>query len=378
TQTFYVLATQPSVVFAASSPSRLWFEGSVSLDELGGLRSESTLEDGRVYSVVSSRGAARPDELRAAGSGRVPRSFERYLQLPETLPQRVHDLALEITAGATNTYDRVKAIEGYLRDNYRYDLDSPVPGPGRDAVDHFLFDTDVGFCEQFASATAILLRTLGIPTRVAVGYTPGNRNPFTGYYEVRGSDAHSWIEVWFPGYGWYEFDPTYDIPPAEPRAAELIPLTKVLEFFARRFGHLVPDGAGEVLRAALAAALVGVLSWAARLLWARTRRPPPPPSVAQAGLGGGPVTRALHRLEQTLAVRGSGRAPSETAAELLARTSDLGRDPTRRALETFERERYGDAPPGPPEVDAAVAELRRLRGAVDERSPGGAPTRFDR
>ncbi|MDQ3646243.1 MAG: transglutaminaseTgpA domain-containing protein, partial [Actinomycetota bacterium] len=373
TQTYYILSSQANVLLTASAPSQVWYDGGLSADELGGLRADSTLEDGRVYSVVSQRGSATPSELRSVPQRELPEAFDRYLRLPPELPQRVADLAGDITAGATNTYDRVKAIEAYLRDNYEYNIDSPVPGPGRDAVDHFLFDTDVGFCEQFASATVVMLRTLGVPARVAVGYAPGKRNPFTGYYEVRGSDAHSWVEVWFPGYGWYEFDPTYDIPAAEQSTAELIPLTKVLRFLADRFGHLMPSGAGELLRYGLVLALVAVFVWGGWLLRSRLPSRSGPQPAQTAGVRG-PVSQALLGLDEALTERGAGRRPGETAAELLARTTDLGRAAARRALETFQQERYGAAAPAGGDVDAAVEELHRVRAGVadgPEKRPRG-------
>ena len=238
-QTFYIETEMPSAIIAAGQPDEVWFDGPVSIDELGSLTTSSTLTFGTVYSVVSTRGSATPAELRtvSASQREVPEAIRRYLQLPEDLPGRVDNLAHRITRGTTNDYDKIKAIEKYLSDNYRYNIDSPVPPAGQDAVDHFLFESDVGFCEQFASATAVMLRSLGIPTRVVVGYTPGNRNPFTGYHEVKASDAHSWVEVWFPTVGWYEFDPTFAVPPANQDLAQTIPLVKAIKWVARKVKH---------------------------------------------------------------------------------------------------------------------------------------------
>ncbi len=87
----------------------------------------------------------------------------------------------------------------------------PLPA-GADAVDQFLFVDHRGFCEQIATSLTVMLRSLGVPARVVAGYAPGLRNPFTGLYEVRASDAHLWTEVWFPGIGWQSFDPTAVVP----------------------------------------------------------------------------------------------------------------------------------------------------------------------
>jgi hypothetical protein len=312
---------------------------------------------------VSTRGAATPDELRSLSPRPIPDNIQRYLQLPDTVTARTVRLAQEITEGATNDYDKVKAIEAWLAENYRYDIESPVPPEGQDSVDHFLFEADEGFCEQFASATAVMLRSLGIPTRFVAGYTPGRRNPFTGYYEVRNSDAHTWVEVWFPGVGWYEFDPTFDIPPAEEDLAASIPLMNVISFIAGSFSGL--GAVGTVLRSGLLLLMALTVLVGGYLAWQRFRPRPALAGPPRMLLAPGPVTRAFHRFEQALAARGAGRAPPETAAELIARTG--GRtDPDRQAaLRAFEKERYGAEPPVESEARAAIEELEKLATSED-------------
>lgn len=357
-QTFYIEAEQASVVFAAGQPDSVWFDGALSVDELGGLRTSSTLTPGTVYSVVSSRGAATEKELRNNPSDVVPAEIQRYLQLPSSLPVRVENLARRITAGDTNDYDRVRSIEEYLRDNFRYSIDSPVPPPDRDAVDHFLFDTDVGFCEQFASATAVMLRSLGIPARVSAGYTPGSRSAFTGYYEVRSSDAHAWVEVWFPRLGWYEFDPTFDVPPASTELASLFPLARVLRSVALFIGALVPHGVGSGLRYLMLALLVMTVGAGAWIASRKVRRRSPP-RIPLVDVDAGPITRALARFEDVNRMLGKGRGQSETAAELLTRTTSLA-PASVSALRAFEQERYGSTTPPEQDARAAVEELDRL------------------
>jgi hypothetical protein len=139
---------------------------------------------------------------------------ERYLQLPETLPQRVAELANQIAAPYTNPYDKALAIESYLR-QYRYTTDIAAPPEGTDAVDYFLFDIKRGYCDYYASAMAVMLRALGIPSRLAAGYAPGELLPsqddkpvVTDTYRVLERDAHAWVEVFFPAYGWVQFEPT--------------------------------------------------------------------------------------------------------------------------------------------------------------------------
>ena len=100
----------------------------------------------------------------------------------------------------------------------RYTTDIPPLAPGADAVTSFLFGTRQGFCEQISTATVVMLRSLGIPAREAVGYVPGSYNPITDLYDVQAKDAHAWVQVWFPGYGWQNFDPTAEVPAGQPVA----------------------------------------------------------------------------------------------------------------------------------------------------------------
>jgi hypothetical protein len=98
----------------------------------------------------------------------------------------------------------------------RYSLDIPRLPPGADTVDEFLFGNRVGYCEQISTSLTVMLRSLGIPAREAVGYVPGSYDPLTDLYQVHADDAHAWVQVWFPGYGWQDFDPTASVPSASP------------------------------------------------------------------------------------------------------------------------------------------------------------------
>ena len=355
-QTFYLEVDQPSVLFSAVQPENIWYEGGVNVDRLGGLRTDGSLVAGTVYSVVSTRGAATPRELRRAGSPEESEKMPAYLQLPSGLPDRIGALARRVTKEASTTYDKVVAIDRFLERNYRYSIDSPVPPPGRDAVDHFLFEAGIGFCEQFASSMVVMLRTLGVPARVATGFTPGSRNTFTGYYEVRASDAHAWVEVYFPGLGWYEFDPTFDVPPASQSASELFPIARVVRFIAAKLKAVIPGGMTATVIGG--AAVVGIAAWAI-LLWRRRRdaaTSPPPGSLSQPAAG--PVGRAWLRLQDALAPHGLVRSPPETAAEFMHRLGYTDA-PSRRALRALESETYGAAAPPPPEANAAIEEFER-------------------
>ena len=130
-----------------------------------------------------------------------------YLQLPARLDRRIPELAREITKNSRTPFDKALRIESYLRTSYAYTLNL-TGKPGQDPLAHFLFEARAGHCEYFASAMAIMLRTLGIASREVNGFLPGEYNDLAGDYIVRASDAHSWVEVYFPGEGWQVFDPT--------------------------------------------------------------------------------------------------------------------------------------------------------------------------
>jgi len=145
------------------------------------------------------------DELRLA-PGAAPGNMTQYLKLPP-LDARIAKLADEITAAAPTNYDKAAAIERYLATHFGYTLQLPLL-PTRDPLANFLFERKRGHCEYFASSMAVMLRALGIPSRIVTGFRGGEFNDLTGQYVVRASDAHAWVEAYFPGYGWIGFDPT--------------------------------------------------------------------------------------------------------------------------------------------------------------------------
>jgi hypothetical protein len=155
------------------------------------------------FSLLPARNVPR---LRAASTEYPGDILGTYLQLPKIDP-RIPELAKQITARALTPYDKTITLETYLRSHYAYNLNL-TGRPGDDPLAHFLFQTRSGHCEYFASAMAIMLRTLGIPTREVNGFLPGEYNDLGEDYIVRASDAHSWVEVYFPGTGWMIFDPT--------------------------------------------------------------------------------------------------------------------------------------------------------------------------
>ena len=158
-----------------------------------------------VYEADSDIASPEAEQLRAAGNSFPPFAYY-YLQLPQ-LDQRIPRLAAQIASPATNNYDKAVALERYLKTHFGYTLQLPRERPV-DPLADFLFERKQGHCEYFASAMAVMLRTLRIPSRVVNGFRSDEFNDVTGKYVVRARDAHAWVEAYFPGYGWVTFDPT--------------------------------------------------------------------------------------------------------------------------------------------------------------------------
>ena len=192
----------------------------------GGYRLVSADAGGAIYNFDTQRSVGRYEadsdiattpleELRAAGQNVPPQIAASYLRLSAVDP-RVPRLAAQITATAHNNYDKAAALEQYLRTRLGYTLELSRTPP-KDPIANFLFERKQGHCEYFASSMAVMLRTLGIPSRVVNGFRSDEFNDLTANYVVRAKDAHAWVEAYFPGYGWQTFDPTPGGAPSTPQ-----------------------------------------------------------------------------------------------------------------------------------------------------------------
>ena len=175
-------------------------------DVLSVRRPSGKFDAGKPYQVTSAVSFASPDQLRASNNQYPPYVLDRYTRLPDTVPDRVLALAADLTAGRETAYDKAKAIEDYLR-TLPYTLDFEPPAFDADGVDHFLFNQKQGYSEYFASSMAVMLRSVGVPTRLAVGYTSGDEVG-SELYAVTDSHSHAWVEVYMPGFSWIPFEPT--------------------------------------------------------------------------------------------------------------------------------------------------------------------------
>jgi transglutaminase-like putative cysteine protease len=204
-------ALSTDVLFAAPTPQEIVGRFHlVNVDETGSLHSPQYAFAPFAYDAISEAGLPSVRELQRASTDYPENIRLVYLRLPDMDP-RVAALARQATSSATNNYDRAAAIQNYLRSNFRYTLDPSAIEP-KDPIVSFLFKSRSGFCEYFAASMTVMLRTLNIPSRLVNGFQTGSYNRIGKDFVVRARDAHSWVEVYFPKYGWITFDPT----PADP------------------------------------------------------------------------------------------------------------------------------------------------------------------
>jgi len=303
---------------------------------------------------------AGEEQLRSAGSDYPEWVQDRYLALPDRVPDRVLALARDLTATEPTPYDRALAIESYLR-TFSYTLDVPLPPFDRDVADYFLFDLQRGHCDYYATTMVVLARAAGLPARLVIGYASGTYDADDARYLVTEADAHAWVEVYFPEYGWVEFEPTAGRPPIErlaesdliewpepeePLEPAVTELSKVAQFWWL-----------GVLGGLAVATLVGIVWWAADV-W-RLRLLAPAAAVAT-------LYRRLQRHGRRLAVpMREGDTPYEFATSFAGHFADLAQKRTLRG-------KYWDTALAP-----AVQEARQLVGLYVQASYTPRPPNTD-
>ena len=387
---------QAKALFASAGAMQIRFPGPTLYDNGDGtfavprpLRSDTSYSVDATPRLIGSRyvlDAAQPDA--------------RYLQIDPAISTRVRELAESVTANAGDPWQKALALEEHLRSNYAYSYETIVPYQGRTPLDWFLFDNRKGHCEFFASAMVVMLREIGIPARLANGYSLGERNPLTGYYEVRAMDGHAWAEGWIAGSGWVMFEPTpfyplpqqHDAPQQQvadetdhylqrladtsaqlsPRAlrTELLQIARDAWSSARHLQHVLMRWAMRVLPwLPLAAALLALLwtCWTvARLAWRDTRERREVARLLDQSQGehGGAVLSLAQALELTYGSRGCTRSAQRTLRQycemLMAQAVPLPAD----FADAFDAARYGGSTPAYAAHAAEVAATIRARVAA--------------
>lgn len=331
-QSFFIVQPLPNVIFMGGVPARLLFPAEIlSRDSNDGLRAPEPLAVDTQYTVYSSPQNWSAEELRQTSRNYPTLQGGAYLEIPPSTPSRVFDLARKITADSPTVYDKVIALRDYLKANYTYDYFPPPQAPNTDSVDQFLFVDKRGVCEHYVSAMVIMLRSLGIPSRLAAGYGSGTYNAITGYYEVHANDAHAWAEVYFPYYGWVPFDPTpgwTGNPQTGPvqtwifsSVTDQLDLPKLPVDQLASAGATALAGAARPLLAVLATAFLALALWIVWKLWKDFRRGK---RLRPLALHDHPNRRRiLATYRQAQRTLKAPRAPAQTAQEQAALQTQL-------------------------------------------------------
>ncbi len=407
TQTIALEPTDTPVLFGAGQPLAIEFVPGpgrvlpfVYQDGMGSLTAPWAPYTRVEYLVESDLSRPAAVQLRAAGTD-YPEALGRYLELP-SLDPRVKALALAVTAGTATPYDRAVALERHLRSAYAYSL-TVRPSAGRPPLEDFLFHTKTGYCEYSATAMTILLRLVGVPSRLVSGFLRGEWNEYGGYYLVRQSDAHTWVEAYFTGEGWVAFDPTPPAGTAPIEAGALGAASRYVDALRSRWtryvvGYSFADqvmaaralrgrtlelaadvrGALVAVRARLAAAVTTLraievppwLAWPSLALLAAVclrgralvRRTPVGAFLERRRLNR-EVLRLYGRAAAAAAARGVARRPWQTAREhaaMVRRAGLVGTDGLESIARLYEAVRFGSYRAAPEDVAAARAALARL------------------
>jgi len=320
------------------------------------------------YSVISRVAVLDEPALREIStSSESSINLAPYLQLPDSLPDRVRELAEDQTSGLTNDYDRAKSLEQYLKETYPYtntpDLSRQSDRAEGDFVDAFLFEIQEGYCDYFSTAFVVMARSIGLPTRWVKGYSTGyDRSELeraryggpseapdptgAGTYTVRNADAHSWAEVYFEGYGWIPFEPTsgFSVPQPLPVGEVIQPnldfavdAAPVEESIAdKNADWLVPAAAVGVVLVIVLLVFIGYRSSRAQKLWNHIRTRGNTPNQK--------VVREMEKLLSFLHRQGLRRESHETLRETFIRWGNKFtslRSDFDEALTLFEQARYG-------------------------------------
>jgi transglutaminase-like putative cysteine protease len=322
----------------------------------------------------------------------------RHLQLDPALSPRVRELANSVTADAGDALHKALALEAHLRGAYAYSYETIVPYQGRTPLEWFLFDSRKGHCEFFASAMVVLLREIGIPARLAQGYSLGERNPLTGFNEVRALDGHAWAEGWIDGIGWVMFEPTpfYPLPHDGDKAPQQV--ASATDGYLQRMAQTSAQLSPQSLRTALLqtardswslwrhlqrqvmrwavqalpwippAALFGTVAWGAFVLgllaWRDARERARVVHLLAAARGANGIDTAAHlaqAIELALASRGWARAPQRTWREYCAQLPTHVLHLPERFVDDYDAARYGG------EASAIVEHADRVAAMLHAR-----------
>jgi transglutaminase-like putative cysteine protease len=351
-------------------------------DDVEAVFSQDRVAAGDSYRVTGLASAASPAQLRAAGADYPVWVIDRYLSLPDSVTQRTRQLAARLASGQSNPFDVAVAIEDFVRSTIAYNEETDAAPEAQDVVDYVLFESQEGYCVHYASAMAVLLRAEGIPARVVAGYYPAPFDLEEGGYLYREKNAHLWVEVYFPGFGWIPFEPTanrellsYGVAGASKAgAATPAPVASapaptavatpppVAEAPAGQPPALEPvtlPGFGRIMAWLGLVAAGFVAAAAAVVAWLGAFRGLP----SAAGF----FARAL-RAGAWLGIRPSVSSTPREYADRFARELPAAREPIRVLAELYAQERYGRNPPSAASICTAREAWKTLRAIATTRA----------
>jgi transglutaminase-like putative cysteine protease len=339
-------------------------------------------EKGSTYEVTGVESTASADELNQAGVEYPSYVTDRYLELPNTVTQETRQLAQNVAGGEATPFEIASDIETYLRITYGYDESIAGPSNGQDAVDYFLFQEKKGYCEYFASAMVVMLRELNVPSRVVAGFREVPFDQDAGGYLYTEKQAHTWVEVYFPGYGWIPFEPTpgvapfdHDNPPPTPPAETPTPETDELTPVATSEIEPTPtpmvaqvatanadDGDGGastreivLIASAVAAVLIGILVGA--MMKARQA----------AILPGEQLYRRLVRASRRAGVTATSATTPRELAIRLGDSIPTTKPHSDTIAHLYRKELYGHQALTPEDRDLGERAWKSLRGVLSMR-----------
>ncbi|MEZ4564927.1 MAG: transglutaminase domain-containing protein [Thermomicrobiales bacterium] len=350
-------------------------------DDVESVFSQTGVAADEVYEVTGLASTASPDTLRGASTDYPAWVTGRYLQLPDTITDRTRALANELVSSQPTVFDAASAVEQYVRTTIAYREDIDTPPDGQDVVDYVLFDSQEGYCEYYASAMAVLLRAEGIPTRVVGGYYPAPYDADEGGNLYREKNAHLWVEVFFPEFGWIPFEPTANrdelqygdftpppdtqaeptpVPTPEPTPEPAVATPAPAEQQAPP--PATPSGPQELLsNPARVAGWVGIALLVA-LLGGTI-------AAAVAWFGGfrglSPVSGMYARVLKAgnwLGVPPAASLTPQEFAERVGRVAPSAQGPVRTVSEIYTQELYGRTRPDANQLERARSAWRELRG----------------
>ncbi|MBP0021558.1 MAG: DUF3488 domain-containing protein [Cyanobacteria bacterium SBLK] len=396
-QTYTIVADLPNLVPALSRPRALYFPTpEIALDPEGSIRAPVILSEDLTYTVVSDVLLRDRTQLGQAPTDYPDNIKKYYLQIPDAIRENVRQQAEVLLAKANkpiaNPYEKALFLAQAIKQNYEIRPDFQLE-EGADLAETFLFEYQGGYPDHFATVLTVMLRSLGIPARLSAGFAPGQFNPFTGFYLVRNTDAHSLTEVYFPEFGWLAFDPLpgREIVPPSVEENETFgvlrqfwnwvagwlpsPVTGLLAYIftrslaaiawvASRIWLFISGSAIGLFSGLIGAIALAFSAWLAALRlrsWVRWR------NLAKLP----PMERLYQQMLGILAAKGYGKHPAQTPLEYADSTREQLRSETAEIIAEISRAysqwRYGEKAPN----------IRHLRQQLQQLWQRGNRNRFD-